>query len=295
MNKSFVLPFLASCLLLFLMSCSGPKAIFEAPRQVRAFEYVNFSNTSEKAASYGWDFGDGKSSEAETPRHRFLQSGTYTVTLTATNVKGKSKKTTQTVEVNPPNRCLVLIETPEGEMVAELSDATPQHQDNFVKLVEQNFYDGLLFHRVINDFMIQGGDPNSKDAPTGQALGSGGPGYQIPAEFVDSLAHVKGALAAARTNNPKKESSGSQFYIVHGRGVTEAELNNQEASGKFRYPSTVRENYLENGGTPFLDQQYTVFGRVIEGLDVLDRIAKTATGVGDRPKEDVSMKITLIR
>lgn len=277
------------------MGCSGTKAIFEAPRQVRAFEYVNFSNTSEKAASYSWDFGDGKSSEAETPRHRFLQSGTYTVTLTATSAKGKSKKTTQTVEVNPPNRCLVLIETPEGEMVAELSDATPQHQDNFVKLVEQNFYDGLLFHRVINNFMIQGGDPNSKDAPTGQALGSGGPGYQIPAEFVDSLAHVKGALAAARTNNPKKESSGSQFYIVHGRAVTEAELNNKEASSKFRYPSAVRENYLENGGTPFLDQEYTVFGRVIEGLDVLDRIAKTATGIGDRPKEDVSMKITLIR
>lgn len=285
----------SALLLLLLTACSGPKAIMTAPRQVKAFEYVNFGNQSQKAETYNWDFGDGKTSTDATPRHRFLQSGTYTVSLTAIDAKGKTKTTTSVVEVNAPKRCLVQIETNQGTMIAELSDATPQHQDNFVKLIEQNYYDGLLFHRVINNFMLQGGDPKSKDAPQGMSLGSGGPGYTIPAEFVDSLAHVKGALAAARTNNPQKASSGSQFYIVHGRAVTEAELNQQEARSKFRYPSAVREQYLEMGGTPFLDQGYTVFGRVIEGLDVVDKIAKSATGSGDRPTEDVWMKITLIR
>lgn len=207
---------------------------------------------------------------------------------------GKSKTSSQQVEVTAPIRCLVKIETPYGEMVAELSNATPQHQDNFVKLVEQGYYDQLLFHRVINNFMIQGGDPNSRDAAPGRQLGTGGPGYTIPAEFADSLAHVKGALAAARTNNPQKASSGSQFYIVHGRAVTDAELNRQE-QGNFRYPSSVRKKYLEAGGTPFLDQNYTVFGQVIEGLEVIDKIASVQTGSGDRPNEDVWMKITLIR
>lgn len=282
-------------LLVLLNSCSSPKAVFNSAGSVKAYDNLTFSNESQNAETYEWDFGDGTKSTETNPKHRFYQSGTYRVTLMATNAKGKSKKTSSTVEVTSPKRCLVRIETPEGEMIAQLSDATPQHQDNFVKLVEQGYYDGLLFHRVINSFMIQGGDPNSKDAPKGKALGSGGPGYTIPAEFVDSLAHVKGALAAARTNNPQKASSGSQFYIVDGRPVSEAELNQQEAKSGFRYPSAIREQYLEMGGTPFLDQNYTVFGRVIEGLDVLDKIAKTSTGAGDRPIEDVWMKISLIR
>jgi len=142
---------------------------------------------------------------------------------------------------------------------------------------------------------VQGGDPNSRGADANTRLGSGGPGYQIPAEFVDSLAHVKGALAAARTNNPQKASSGSQFYIVHGRSVTDAELNKQESSSGVRYPSEVREQYLKMGGSPFLDQGYTVFGQVIEGLDVIDKIATTKTRPGDRPEEDVWMKVTLVR
>lgn len=278
-----------------LSHCARPLAKFVAPSSAAAYNYVDFENQSEKATSYRWDFGDGKDSEATNPRHRYNQSGVYEVALTAIDEKGKSKTTKQQVEITPPQRCLVQIETSMGTMVAELYDATPQHQDNFVKLIEQKFYDGLLFHRVIDGFMLQGGDPNSRDAPPGQTLGSGGPGYTIPAEFVDSLAHVKGALAAARTNNPQKASSGSQFYIVHGREVTEAELNQQEGRSDFRYPTSVRQDYLELGGTPFLDQGYTVFGRVIEGLDVIDKIAAVATLPGDRPKEDVAMKITLIR
>ncbi len=278
-----------------LNHCARPVARFTAPLQVAAFETVQFENQSEKAANYRWQFGDGNHSEAAAPTHRFFQSGIYTIELIAANEKGKTKKTSQKVEVTPPTRCLVKISTPKGDMIAELFDVTPQHQDNFIKLVEQQYYDDLLFHRVINNFMLQGGDPNSRGAEAGKMLGSGGPGYAIPAEFVDSLAHVKGALAAARTNNPQKASSGSQFYIVHGRAVTEAELNQQEGSNGFRYPSAVREAYKQLGGTPFLDQNYTVFGRVIEGLEVIDEIAATPTQTGDRPKEDIWMKITLIR
>lgn len=276
--------------------CAAPKAAFTSANQtVPAAEFVSFSNKSEKATTYSWDFGDGNTSQEANPRHRYFLSGDYTVVLTATNEKGKSKTSQQTITVTPPKECLVRIETPMGNMIARLSDATPQHQDNFVKLVEQNYYDDLLFHRVINEFMIQGGDPNSRGAGPNTRLGTGGPGYQVPAEFVDSLAHVKGALAAARTNNPARASSGSQFYIAHGRPVTEAELNKQEASTGVRYPSEVRQEYLEKGGIPSLDQNYTVFGQVIEGLDVIDKIAATATNPGDRPREDVWMKISLIR
>jgi cyclophilin family peptidyl-prolyl cis-trans isomerase len=290
----YLLPLLPMVML--LSHCAAPKAAFTpAAKTVPAVEYVNFSNESEKATAYLWDFGDGNTSEEVSPTHRYFLSGDYTVVLTATNEKGKSKTSQQKITVTPPKECLVRIETPMGEMIARLSDATPQHQDNFVKLVEENFYDDLLFHRVINGFMIQGGDPNSRGAGPNARLGTGGPGYQIPAEFVDSLAHVKGALAAARTNNPAKASSGSQFYIAHGRAVTEAELNKQEGTTGVRYPSDVRQEYLEKGGIPFLDQNYTVFGQVIEGLDVIDKIAGVATNPGDRPQEDVWMKISLIR
>lgn len=279
-----------------LTHCAAPKPSFSVPEQrVVAAEYVTFANNSEGAVAYTWNFGDGGTSAEATPTHRYFKSGRYNVTLTATNEKGKSKTTVNSVVVTPPKECLVRIETPMGNMIARLSDATPQHQDNFVKLVEENYYDGLLFHRVINGFMIQGGDPNSRGAGPDVRLGSGGPGYQIPAEFVDSLAHVKGAIAAARTNNPAKASSGSQFYIVHGRPVTEAELNKKEAETGVRYPSEVRERYLEDGGALFLDQGYTVFGQVIEGLEVIDLIAATKTRPGDRPAEDVPMKISLIR
>lgn len=278
------------------MHCAGPKPAFTVPNErVRAADYITFSNNSEDATVYQWDFGDGTTSDEATPRHRYFLSGDYNVVLAATNEKGKTKTTVKQITVTPPKECLIRIETPMGNMIARLSDATPQHQDNFIKLAEENFYDDLLFHRVINGFMIQGGDPSSRGADASARLGSGGPGYQVPAEFVDSLAHVKGALAAARTNNPAKASSGSQFYIVHGRPVTEAELNKQEAGTGVRYPSEVRDEYLEKGGVPFLDQNYTVFGQVIEGLDVIDKIAAAQTNGSDRPLEDVTMKISVIR
>jgi peptidyl-prolyl cis-trans isomerase B (cyclophilin B) len=276
--------------------CAAPKPGFTpAQRSVVAADTITFKNTSEKATSYAWEFGDGATSTEADPSHRYFQSGDYTVILTATDDKGKSKSTTQIITVTPPKECLVRIETSMGNMLARLSDLTPQHQDNFVKLVEQSFYDDLLFHRVMRGFMIQGGDPQSRGAGPDTRLGVGGPGYQIPAEIIDNLAHVKGALAAARTPNPQKASSGSQFYIVHGREVTDAELNQQEANTGIRYPSEIRKTYLETGGFPVLDQNYTVFGQIIEGLDVIDKIANTETKPGDRPVEDVWMKITMFR
>lgn len=281
---------------LFSASCGRPIADFafnyegdkKAPTEIR------FANKSEKAETYEWKFGDGKSSVDSLPVHRYKSSGTYEVALTA--IKGKKSRTvTKEITIDPPEKCLAELETPYGTMLVELFDATPQHRDNFMKLADEGFYDSLLFHRVIDGFMIQGGDPNSRNAPQGQMLGSGGPGYTIPAEFVDSLVHVKGVLAAARTNNPEKRSSGSQFYIVQGQPTTKATLDQIEAQKGMRYSTAQREAYLELGGTPFLDREYTVFGKVIEGMDVIDAIAKVETDPRDRPKEDMWMKVTVIK
>ncbi len=195
-------------------------------------------------------------------------------------------------------KCMVEITTPFGVMVAELYDATPKHRDNFVKLVEEGFYDGLLFHRVIDGFMIQGGDPNSKTAANGVPLGTGGPGYTVPAEFVDSLIHIKGAIAAARLGdgaNPEKASSGSQFYIVQGAPVPESTLTMLERRKGMLYTDEQRQAYMEIGGTPFLDRDYTVFGRVISGLEVIDKIAQVQKDARDRPVENVTMTIKVIQ
>ena len=143
--------------------------------------------------------------------------------------------------------------------------------------------------------MIQGGDPNSKNAKPGQQLGMGDPGYTIEAEFVDSLVHVKGALAAARTSNPQKRSSGSQFYIVHGSPTSDAQLNQIEGARNFRYSKAQRDAYQKSGGTSMLDREYTVFGQVIQGLDVIDKIAAQPTSPGDRPVKDVKMKVKVIK
>lgn len=244
---------------------------------------------------------------------------------------------------------VVTIKTAYGDMVAILYDQTPKHKENFLKLIDRKYYDSLLFHRVIEGFMIQGGDPESKKAPAEQPLGKGGPGYTIPAEIDSSLYHVKGALSAARLSdqqNPKKESSGSQFYIVQGTKIPEAiqKIDQQKLSAGLQsmYQSgqyqplfdsldamqqsgdmTLFENtllklaprvekitgmkvtmnvspaklkaYSEIGGAPFLDGGYTVFGQVISGLDVIDKIAAietTGKGYSDRPVEDVRMTIT---
>jgi len=186
----------------------------------------------------------------------------------------------------------VLLQTNYGDIVVRLSDSTPLHRDNFLKLVKTHYYDSVLFHRVIKNFMIQGGDPDSKHAAPGEPLGNGGPNYHIPAEFRTSLFHKKGVIAAARDNNPEKASSGSQFYIVQGKVFTDAGLDSVETyrlNGR-KIPANQREVYKTVGGTPHLDQGYTVFGEVVKGMDVVDKIASVQTSKGDdrdRPLEDV--------
>lgn len=244
---------------------------------------------------------------------------------------------------------MVRISTNLGDIVVRLYDETPEHRDNFLKLAREGYYDSTLFHRVIKDFMIQGGDPDSKGAPAGQQLGSGGPGYTIPAEFVyPKYFHKRGVLSAARQAdqvNPERRSSGSQFYIVWGKTYTEDQLNQlaaqldgqrgqqifnelaaqhrdsiqamyqrgdqkglmelqnrlaaetdkilKETQG-FTFTPEQKEAYTTVGGTPFLDNQYTVFGEVVEGLDVVEKIQLVATGKADRPKEDVVMTVTVL-
>lgn len=281
-------------LLLLVASCSKPIAQFKTQiADNTAPVDVHFTNESQKADRYEWDFGDGETSTEEEPTHHFIKSGHYNVVLKA--YKGKKVRTTkQRVVIKPPKDCLVEIQTPYGNMLIKLSDEAPLHRDNFSKLAEEGFYDGLLFHRVIGGFMIQGGDPNSK---TGRNVGSGGPGYTIPAEFTPNLVHIKGAIAAARTGgpmNPEKRSSGSQFYIVQGKKVTDAMLDRIEAIRGFTYSPGQRKAYLKKGGTPQLDLEYTVFGYVVKGEDVIDRIAAVKTKKGDRPEKDVWMKVHLI-
>ena len=239
----------------------------------------------------------------------------------------------------------VKIETTLGDITVRLYDETPIHRDNFVKLVKEGYYDGTLFHRVIKDFMIQGGDPDSKGAPAGKMLGVGGPDYTLEAEIKDNLYHKRGALAAARQGdevNPERRSSGSQFYIVWGQVYKESQLNQlgkqirmQKVQDAFNDLAKARreeimqmrrernraglqelqdqliaeaENkvgkqgltdqqmqlYSTVGGTPHLDGQYTVFGEVEEGLNVVEQIQNTATGRADRPSNDIDMRMTII-
>ncbi|MCS6916150.1 MAG: peptidylprolyl isomerase [Chitinophagales bacterium] len=180
-----------------------------------------------------------------------------------------------------------------GTMRLMLYNETPLHRDNMLKLVRQGFYDSLLFHRVIKDFMIQGGDPESRHAQPGAMLGRGeiqGAG-RIPAEFRSTLIHQKGALAAARDNNPEKASSNCQFYIVQGKKISTAELDAFQQRNGMTYTAEQRRLYETVGGTPHLDNNYTVFGQLIEGMDVLDAIAAVATDRNDRPLQDVRMVI----
>jgi len=192
----------------------------------------------------------------------------------------------------------VKVETNDGEMILKLYNETPNHRDNFIKLVEEGYYDGLLFHRVMNSFMIQGGDPDSKTARPGQRLGSGGPDYKLDAEMKEEFFHKKGALAAARQPdqvNPERRSSGSQFYIVHGKKLTDSELDLWEQRLGTEFVANQREAYKTIGGTPQLDNKYTVFGEVVSGFDVIDKIAAIPVDRVHRPIEDVAMKLSIVK
>lgn len=195
---------------------------------------------------------------------------------------------------NSQNRKVKVL-TPYGKMVIRLYDATPLHRNNFIRLIKQHFYDSLLFHRVIRNFMIQGGDPGSRHAKPGKQLGEGENGYTVPQEFRLNLFHEKGVLAAARDDNPAKASSGCQFYIVQGKQWTDEELDKVEETrlGGRKIPLDQREVYKTRGGTPQLDQNYTIFGVVVKGLGVIDKIASVKTDRHDRPLTDIPMKVRM--
>jgi peptidyl-prolyl cis-trans isomerase B (cyclophilin B) len=185
-------------------------------------------------------------------------------------------------------RTHVIIETDSGRIEMVLYNETPKHRDNMVKLINQHFYDSLLWHRVIPGFVIQGGDPDSKHAPADKMLGDGDVGYRIPAEINDKYYHVRGAVGAARDNNPEKASSGCQFYIVVGRKFSDEEIDKAEQRSGHKHSAAQREAYKKLGGTPHLDGNYTVFGEVIEGMAVVDKISNAVTK-NERPVANIRM------
>lgn len=190
---------------------------------------------------------------------------------------------------------LVVMKTSMGDITLKLYNETPKHRDNFVALVKKKFFDSLLFHRVIKDFMIQGGDPNSKTAQAGEMLGNGDVGYTIPAEFNPTLIHKKGALAAARNDNPQKASSGCQFYIVQGKLWDSASLKTIEMRTRNQYTPEQAKIYKTVGGTPFLDNNYTVYGETVAGLDIIDKIAAVSGDAMNRPFENVYILSTELK
>ena len=194
---------------------------------------------------------------------------------------------------------IVELLTSKGKITLRLYNETPLHRDNFVKLVKEGYFNDLLFHRVIKDFMIQGGDPDSRDAAPGRMLGEGGPDYTLPAEIrFPQIFHKRGVLAAAREGdltNPERRSSGSQFYIVWGKTFSREDIDKlaarmeRDSDGKFTMPDEVRKYYMHYGGTPHLDGAYTVFGEVVKGIEVVNAIQQVATDTNDRPIEDIKI------
>ena len=196
------------------------------------------------------------------------------------------------------DRVKVKISTKYGDMVAELYDETPIHRDNFIKLVKEGFYNGILFHRVIPGFMIQGGDPVSKDDTPNTRIGNGGPGYTLPAEFNPQFFHKKGALAAARMGdavNPKKESSGSQFYIVEGQVYDNNTIDLFAKRMGVELSLAQKKAYATVGGTPHLDANYTVFGELVEGLEIISKISNVTRDKNNLPKDKVIMNISIVK
>lgn len=203
---------------------------------------------------------------------------------------GATEQTSQ--KNNTDKMTKVLLKTSFGDITIALYDDTPAHKANFEKLVKEKFYDGLLFHRIIKGFMIQGGDPDSKTAKAGQRLGAGDIGYTIPAEFVPGHYHKRGAVAAAREGdnvNPQKASSGCQFYIVDGTVYDNDKMTLiSQRTGKTFTAEQIKD-YTTIGGAPWLDGDYTVFGEVVKGMEVVDKIAEQKKDGADRPIEDIKI------
>jgi cyclophilin family peptidyl-prolyl cis-trans isomerase len=253
-----------ACVLL-LLSCGKDKT---PPAPVASFTYsvngyvASFKSTSTLSpTSLAWDFGDGQTATGDSASHTYSDGGSYVVSLTATNASG-SNVSKQSVTIGKEK--IIEIKTSFGTMYMWLYNETPLHKSNFLSLASSNFYDGTTFHRVIKDFMIQGGDPNSKDSdPTND--GYGGPGYTIHAEIKPTIKHDYRAVGAARDNNPQKKSNGSQFYIVENKT-----------------------------GAHHLDGNYTVFGYIMKGIEVAETIAIQPKDANDRPKTDIKMDVNVL-
>ncbi len=190
---------------------------------------------------------------------------------------------------------MAIIETDLGNIKIKLYDSTPKHTENFLKLGSEGFYDGTLFHRVMPGFMIQGGDPDSKNATPDQLLGMGDIGYTVSPEI--GAPHFNGAVSAARLPdevNPQKNSSGSQFFIVTADPVSMEELDQIAQYKGITYTDEQKKVYTKEGGAPFLDKDYTVFGEVVEGLDVAKKISQVLTNQADRPLQDIKMKVKIL-
>lgn len=263
------LPILSLFLLFSIGTIVSCKKDDPTPAPAASFTYsitdktVTFTSTStNNPTEYNWNFGDGKTGSGATVTHTYDSSGSYTATLTVKNAGGENA-TSQMVNITQKEQ-LIEIKTSFGTMIMWLHNETPLHKANFLKLAKENYFDGTTFHRIIKGFMIQGGDPNSKDEDPDND-GTGGPGYTIPAEIRSDLKHIHGAVGAARTNNPEKASSGSQFYIVENKS-----------------------------GTPHLNNLYTVFGQIIQGIDIASKIAEQPKDARDRPIDDIEMDVNIL-
>lgn len=270
---------------LLIASCSKPTAEFLINADDnQAPALINFKNLSKNSESYIWSINEDVVSEDETLEHLFLESGRYDIQLKALK-DGKIASQTKPVFIDAPKNCSVYIETSLGAMTFVLSELTPNHRDNFLDLIEKKYYNGLSFHRVIDGFMIQGGDNKTRKTKDRFKFKE-----QIPSEFNKEHFHYKGALAAARMPddiNPDKMSSGTQFYIVDGVELSIDAIKNHEASKLFSYTVDQKKRYLESGGAPQLDGEYTVFGYLIDGFDVLEKISKIETGEMNVPLKEV--------
>lgn len=270
---------------LWLTSCSKPIADFVIISENASVpSELKLENNSEGADAFIWKINGEVVSDSVDYSQNIYESGRYTIELIAQ--KGSQKKSNQKeIVFSAPQECLVLMKTSVGDLLLELSELTPNHRDNFLKLVESSYYDGIIFHRVIDGFMIQAGDNSlrkSGDVPFSS--------QKIDKEFRQELIHKKGALAAARMPdniNPNKQSSPTQFYIVKGTAQSESSVRNYEAGKLNDYSNEQIQAYLDYGGAPQLDGEYTIFGQLIDGFDVLDKISATNTDNRDKPIEDI--------
>jgi len=262
----------------FLVSCSRPVAYFTVSEFRQLPAELDFSNSSQNAISYRWYIDNQQVSEEEDMTYLFLHSGRYTVRLEATDGK-KTDDLSKELVLAPPDDCIVWMETSKGNMAFRLLEATPIHRNNFLAKVESGYYRNKLFHRVIGGFMIQGG--RSQEGIASET---------IQAEIQANNVHTRGALSAARmpdAMNPQKESSDVEFFIVQGRKMDEEALLNMASEKLLDYTHLQIAAYLQRGGTPQLDMEYTVFGYLIYGDQVIDRIASAKTDINDKPIEDI--------